>query len=314
MLLGWNFPQPGTWANSKSLQTYTTIGIFTISGIILQKGEALTALRSPIALLYGVTSILFITPMAALLALRFPLSPPEMTLGLAVFCCVPTTLSTCVTLSTIGGGNAAVALLLVIITNILGVFTVPATLAFVLSGVSASFNPMTLFRSLVKTVLLPLLAGVTLQAIVPGLSTWRTKNRKFLSYVSTALLCLVPWMQLSVASSTGLALTPAAVLAAALAGTALHIVFLTMNTLVASFIRFNSDSAEQNEAVRRAVILATSQKTLPVAVAVVHQIAASSAGFAVLPCILSHLVQIAIDSTMVGIWNRNDAKRKEKVD
>ena len=313
--IGWLFPGPGTYAAAHNFQTYSTIGIFTISGILLQQGEAFAALRSPLALIWGVVSILLLTPLAAFPVLQLPLQPPEMALGLAVFCCVPTTLSTCVTLSNACGGNSAVALLLVIVTNVLGVFTIPATLAMVLgsaaSGSIAPFQPIPLFISLVKTVLLPLVGGVLLQLIVPGLPDWRSRNRKLLSYISTMFLCLVPWMQLSVAATGNLQLTPATVALAVVAGAALHLVFLAFNTLVVGFIRFNQDR-DQDVAIRKAVVLCTSQKTLPVAVAVISQLAAAggaSAGFAVVPCIIAHLMQISIDSALVSRWNRIDEEK-----
>lgn len=313
--IGWLFPGPGTFAAAHNLQTYSTIGIFTISGILLQRGEALAALRSPLALVWGVASILFLTPLAAFPVLRLPLHPPEMALGLAVFCCVPTTLSTCVTLSNACRGNSAVALLLVIVTNVLGVFTIPATLAAVLGSAASSgvtpFEPIPLFISLVKTVLLPLLGGVALQLIVPGLPDWRSRNRKLLSYISTIFLCLVPWMQLSVAATGNLQLTPATVLLSVVAGAVLHLVFLAVNTLVVRFLRFNQDP-DQDVAIRKAVVLCTSEKTLPVAVAVINQLAAAggaSAGFAVVPCIMAHLMQISIDSALVSRWNRQDEER-----
>jgi len=44
-------------------------------------------------------SILVFTPLAALVALRLPLHPPELAFGLAVFCCMPTTLSSGVSLT-----------------------------------------------------------------------------------------------------------------------------------------------------------------------------------------------------------------------
>ena len=61
------------------------------------------------ATLYGFVSILAITPLAALLALRLPLQP-ELAVGLAVFCCMPTTLSSGVTLTQVRlmGGCMAV--------------------------------------------------------------------------------------------------------------------------------------------------------------------------------------------------------------
>ena len=51
------------------------------------------------SVLFGMLSILVITPLAALIALRLPLHPPELAFGLAVFCCMPTTLSSGVSLT-----------------------------------------------------------------------------------------------------------------------------------------------------------------------------------------------------------------------
>jgi sodium/bile acid cotransporter 7 len=116
-------------------------------------------------------------------------------------------------------------------------------------------------------------------------------------------------MQLSVAASSNLALTPGALGAAAAAGAALHLLFLAANTAAAGALRFAPD-ARQDTAIRRAVVLCTSEKTLPVAVAVINQLAAAgggAAGLAVVPCVLAHLAQIAIDSALVGRWNRQDA-------
>lgn len=86
-------------AADAGLQSLTTTGIFIISGLGLRRGEALRALSAWGAILYGFTSILFITPLAALVVLRLPLGSPELAFGLAVFCCMPTTLSSGVSLT-----------------------------------------------------------------------------------------------------------------------------------------------------------------------------------------------------------------------
>lgn len=117
----WFFPTMGVAAANANLHHAATLGIFIISGLLLQRGEMLTAVRSTEALAYGLVAILAATPMLAFAVLRLPLQPPEMALGLAVFCCMPTTLSACVALTTASGGNAAVALLLTVVTNMLGV-------------------------------------------------------------------------------------------------------------------------------------------------------------------------------------------------
>lgn len=308
--LRWLFPAMGAQAAANGLQKFSTIGIFIVSGILLQRGETMVALKSPVALLYGIAATLFLTPLAAFPVLHLPLHPPEMRLGLAVFCCVPTTLSTCVTLTNACRGNSAVALLLVVATSVLGVFTIPAVLGFVLGAAAngAMFDQTALFRNLVMTVLAPLLVGVGLQATVPGLPEWRNHNRKLLSYVSTFFLCMVPWMQLSVASSSKLPLGAVSVAAAAAASAALHVVFLAFNSVVAAVLRFSRNAA-QDVAIRKAVVLCTSEKTLPVAVAVLNQLSTvggAAVGLAVVPCVMAHIIQIAIDSVVVSWWNRKE--------
>jgi sodium/bile acid cotransporter 7 len=46
---------------------------------------------------YGLTSILLLTPLLGLAAVQLPLEPPALALGLGVFCCMPTALSSGVT-------------------------------------------------------------------------------------------------------------------------------------------------------------------------------------------------------------------------
>lgn len=65
----------------------------------LKRGEAADALTAWGAILYGLVTILLITPLAGLLTLRLPLYPKELACGLTVFCCMPTTLSSAVSLT-----------------------------------------------------------------------------------------------------------------------------------------------------------------------------------------------------------------------
>jgi predicted Na+-dependent transporter len=49
------------------------------------------------AIAYGLASILLLTPLLGLAAVQLPLQPPALALGLGVFCCMPTALSSGVT-------------------------------------------------------------------------------------------------------------------------------------------------------------------------------------------------------------------------
>ena len=61
---------------------------------------------------------------------------------------------------------------------------------------------------------------------------------------------------------------------------------------------------------RRAVVLVGSQKTLPIAVAVLGQLGGAAGGaaggLAVVPCVAAHLSQILLDSLLVSAWLRAD--------
>ena len=68
------------------------------------------------------------------------------------------------------GGNTALALLLVIATNVAGIFTMPFVLAAVLrgGGSGVALAPLPLLRQLLQSILAPLLVGVSARALVPG--------------------------------------------------------------------------------------------------------------------------------------------------
>ena len=68
------------------------------------------------------------------------------------------------------GGNAALALLLTVGTNLAGIFTMPFLLCALLdTGTSSvALSPGPLLQSLVKTILVPLLIGGGARALIPG--------------------------------------------------------------------------------------------------------------------------------------------------
>jgi predicted Na+-dependent transporter len=72
--------------------------IFFISGLTLDTAEALGALKAPKGLLSGLILILGVTPMLGFGMKRLPLSEAAFATGFAIFCAVPTTLSSGVAL------------------------------------------------------------------------------------------------------------------------------------------------------------------------------------------------------------------------
>jgi sodium/bile acid cotransporter 7 len=316
LIMGFVAPDAGVAAASAHLPAYTTTAIFILSGLSLRRGEALTALKAVSSVLFGITSILLLTPLAASLALALPL-PRELCLGLAVFCCMPTTLSSGVSLTQAVGGNTALALLLTILTNVLGIFTMPFLLSALLGSGSGAvrLEPLPLLLQLLRTILLPTIAGACARAFVPGVAGFVDANKKRMSYASAMLLATVPWMQVSKAVSQRLPLEPASLLAVAAAGLGIHGLYLLGNSGACQLLQLGGpDGSREALNIRRAVVLVASQKTLPVAVAVLGKLAAvlgDGVGLAVVPCVLSHLAQIIADSVLVAHWLKRDEQQRK---
>ncbi len=129
------------------------------------------------------------------LRLAMPAVPPEFLAGLALVLCVPTTLSTGVILTKQANANAALTLLLVVITNVLGVFTIPYALEAVFgAAASVTLDPQPLLLGLAKTILAPLAAGIAARALVPGLARAVDATRGLSRLLQQACLVATPWM------------------------------------------------------------------------------------------------------------------------
>lgn len=83
VVVGLVYPRSGQIAHQWGLSKWSTSGIFLISGLTLKTGDMLKVASAWPAALFGVVSILFITPLAALPILRLQLNPKELATGSA---------------------------------------------------------------------------------------------------------------------------------------------------------------------------------------------------------------------------------------
>ena len=241
MAIGAAFPAPGLWAAERGVTSLATAGIFLISVLGVRAEQAAGALRARREVLFGLASILLLTPaLAAPLAAAVPLEPKALSTGLGVFFCMPTTLSSGVALTAAAGGDAALALLLTVSSNFLGVLTAPWAVATLLSlggsssgaAAAVAVEPLPLLRSLARTVAAPLALGSALRSLpFKNHLVARTvdSNKKELSYLSTALLATVPWSQVSRAVAGGAALPAGPLALSAAAGVGIHCGLLLFN-------------------------------------------------------------------------------------
>ncbi|KAH7415232.1 hypothetical protein KP509_14G033300 [Ceratopteris richardii] len=274
VIVGLLFPKVGLCAHGFGLSKWATFGVFLISVLIL----------------------------------RFTINPKEFVTGLALFSCMPTTLSSGVSLTQMAGANTALALSLTLISNFLGLFTIPLMISILVAptlGVSVPAG--SLVKSLVQTSLIPLVIGKVIRACASGFIDAR---RKQLSMLSTIFLVLVPWMQISHGRDLFLSVKMQNIVAVGTLGMVMHWIFLAWN----SFIMFKCTGDEdlhQKKYNSWAIILTASQKTLPVAIAVIGCLGNSMGepGLLVLPCLISHISQIVFDSFLVQRWIQDDLQK-----
>ncbi|EOD22741.1 hypothetical protein EMIHUDRAFT_195074 [Emiliania huxleyi CCMP1516] len=255
------------------VQTVCVVVIFFISGLTLKTDEVKRALTSWPDALFGVVSILLITPLLALLPTRLRFLPAEFQVGFLLFCSMPTTINSGVALVGTGRGNVAMALLLTLASNLLGVFTVPFSLSLLLQVSDVRIDASPLLAKLMMMILLPLLLGKAARDWSPRLRERLKQRKQLVSNGSSLLLCLIPregvGRQAALRSLSG---SECAALFACGAG------------------------------VHAAIVIMGSQKTLPMAMTVLSFFPPSlgEPGLIALPCIVSHLLQIFADAFLVA--------------
>lgn len=317
--LGLVYPSLGCAVDKYNVSKLGPFGIFVISGLLLRSEEIGAALEAWPVGLFGLVSILFLTPYFSRIILQVQLQPQEFITGLAIFSCMPTTLSTGVALTQLAGGNSALALAMTIISNMLGILIVPLSITkFVANGVGVTLPTKQIFKSLVLTILIPLIFGKVLRESFKGVADFVDRNRKLFSIINALLLSLVPWTQVSKSRPLLLMVKPRVFLVAIGLGTLLHLTLLVFNSIAVwslSIISGGRNSVFSRRENANALILVASQKTLPVMVAVIETLhgAFGESGLLVLPCIAAHLNQVIVDSFLVNFLRPRVDSNKVKV-
>ena len=150
------YPYPGIVVSSLRAGNYRIVEflnvclVFLISGVTLKVEDLWAVLKFPAAIIYGVVGINFVTTLLAFVMLELPFHPKEFSVGLAIFCVVPTTLGVGVALTQAAKGNQLMSLLLTVSSNMIGIASVPFLLQVYLSDAAVvKINPLKLLMNLV---------------------------------------------------------------------------------------------------------------------------------------------------------------------
>jgi sodium/bile acid cotransporter 7 len=294
----------GELGTMRIVQSVNVMLIFLISGFRLKTDAMKQALRHPLALLLGWFVVLVWTPLLGFAVARLPLGPPEFAVGLTLFCCVPTTLTSGAALvaGCRGSSRAAeLALMITVSTNLLGCFTTPVWLKVTLGGVDAEIDVVNLLVKLASTILLPTLLGKALQLSSSKAAQFAKDRKTELTVLANFSLGFIIWQSVSRAQATIVEAGWSNIVVCIGSGIALHLLLWLVNAPV------HACWTVRDVHQRRAVFLLGSQKTLPVSLAIIAGLpegTVGNLGLVTLPCIFGHLSQLAMDAFLVDHWGK----------
>jgi sodium/bile acid cotransporter 7 len=286
--------------------------VFLISGLTLNTKNFGPALKHWPGILWGFITILGITPCLGFALNAIPFTPSEFAAGLAIFSAAPTTLGVGAALVRQSKGNDALALILLIGTNLIAVFTLPLWLKALIGGDGGSytleFSLGQMFWQLIVTVFVPAVVGKALRELIPPVARFATKYKEPLSMFSVANLAFIVWQTLSAAQHLLIEQKFVNILYIIIAAIIQHAIYLVFNALMVAFV-FKMPIEEGV-----AVVIMGSQKSAPVAVTAILYITdvVSTQGLLSVPCIIAQLVQIFMGAAYAPWVAKYVLKVKEK--
>eukprot|EP00746_Dinoflagellata_sp_MGD_P063866 gnl/MRDRNA2_/MRDRNA2_26750_c0_seq1.p1 gnl/MRDRNA2_/MRDRNA2_26750_c0~~gnl/MRDRNA2_/MRDRNA2_26750_c0_seq1.p1 ORF type:complete len:307 (-),score=43.23 gnl/MRDRNA2_/MRDRNA2_26750_c0_seq1:29-949(-) len=261
--------------------------------------EAKKAFQAVGVLLYGIITINFFTPFLALLVGHLPFLTKELQTGFVLFVNMATSLNAGVAMARQAKADVAFALLLVCITNIIGIFTVPFYLSKFLAGVgSIKIDPIPILNNLILTVLLPVLLGQGFRYL-PGVAKFLDDWKTTVVLSTNTVFAMIPGLTVSKSQANIMALGGKTILGEVVPiALVIHFIFLCWNFCATGIMQ---KFFKYPQAIRKSLLLLCSQKNLPVGMAILACLPANvgDKGTVAIPCILSHFSQLIVDSLLV---------------
>ncbi|PNH05789.1 putative sodium/metabolite cotransporter BASS4, chloroplastic [Tetrabaena socialis] len=164
-----------------------------------------------------------------------PTEPPAYSTGggLTIFCLVPTTLGIGIALVRSCKGNEAIALLMTVGTNMLGVLVMPPYLRLLFlnfdAGISLNVSIPDLLLKLSLTILVPSVLGKGLRELWKPAEEFAKTHRTFLSLASTTSLACIVWQTLSGARDLLFEQRASMIVSVIVLSAAIHVFYLIIN-------------------------------------------------------------------------------------
>ncbi len=291
-LTAFSIPESGHFFEQQGLIPWMVVIIFLVNGYQTRLHQIPRDTSLIKTALLAVFINLLISPFIGLAVVSLLNIPTGLALGLVVTATVPATLSSGIVMTQIAGGDGTKALLLTILLNLIGVFTIPFMLELTLDRVGLiSLSPWPLLQQLMLIVLLPFVIGVLSRSLlhIPAKSG-------ILAYLPSTCVIGTVWMSMSASTETLRQLNLQLLLLIIIASSIIHGGLMLLCWLSRKL--HPSDRAEW-----LALLFTASQKTLPVSIGVLTALD-QPAGLALLACILFHFQQLFIDSIVAAKFRK----------
>lgn len=298
----WLVPGWGQALNQLGVIPVLVALIFLVNGYQVRLAEVPKDNRFLWVLMATAGISLLLGPWLALYSAELLALPAGVMLGLVVIGCVPPTLSSCIVLTQLVGGYGVWALILSISLNILGVFSMPFMLVWVLGGAAnINVDAWSLLYQLGLMVLLPFIIGIAGQKwlSIPSASA-------LLQYLPSSCIVVGVWMAMSDSVQMFHELEVLMLLQIALAVLLLHLILLACSWGAGGVLRVE-------RAGRIAMALAGSQKTLPVAISLLA-LMETQVGPALLVCITFHFLTLFTDAVIAPLLGSKPCLAAANVD
>lgn len=262
---------------------------FLITGLSINTINIIEQFTKRGPLLAALASSLLLMPFIAFFLNRmfFP-ADSDFGVGIMIITVVPVTIISGTVMTSMAGGNVALSVMLCVVGNLLGLFTVPVLLPFFLQlGDSLELPVPAMFQKLVLMVMVPTFGG---QLLRPWLAGAVKKWQRELSVFSQSVVLLIVFnavassSELIVAGSVGREIIKGIVFIVLL-----HFFFLAMNYALARLMKLDTPSVA-------GFTIHTSQKTLTVSYVIWSGYFAENYPMAMLPGIVYHLTQMIADT------------------
>ncbi len=281
----------GQWIAAHGGPNTVIVLIFLFSGLMLDPRQVRAGLQNTPGTLITLAMIFVVSPIVAALLSLIPMETGVI-IGLFIVAVMPSTLSSGVVMSAAAGGNAAHALFVTVLANILSVFVIPVSLSLLLvlvgNQTSVVIDKWSIMFKLGSLVLLPLAGGV----ILSRMGGYRVQRlHPAMQLLNQLLVLSIIWMGLSqtrqaiITSGESLAVV---VLVAFL----FHALLLALAALAVRFFKLGRGR-------RESLFFIGAQKTLPLSIIVQVSLFASF-GLALVFCVVHHIIHLMMDGYLVG--------------